>query len=649
MVNTSKIKVSLLRVLIATVLMMTAIFPGSAQALTQDLTTDAKTAHRGGASAGISKVGQTAGQFAPLAGNLPSGTSFLPSLLINTTDTSIWTHPSTDPAGIAYWPPTGKLLISDTEIEESPQPFWHGFNVFQSTLSGSLSSNCTTFTNFPLTLTYNNFTDEPSGIAVKPDNTHIFFSDDTLKKIFDVSVGPDNTYCTSDDTVTSLAIGGAPFNVSDPEDIAYGQNKLYIAGGQGQKVYEFDLGANGVLGGGDDSTGALPQFDTVPLGFSDVEGIAYNATDNTLYIVSTTALDTYLGETTTSGSLLRAYDLSYLGHVRRSGLTLAPASADPSSNNIYIVSRGEDNAIDPNNNDGKIWEIDLTNPTMPDLIFKDGFESGNFSAWTSSNTNNGNLSANPSAALFDSYGMRAVIGSTISMDVTDERPTLETHYRARFYFDPNSITMADGNIHNIFQGYQYAPDTSNFSSILQVDFRCINVSGCNNINGGYQVRGRIVDDSGSSFPVSAGWIPITDASHFIELDWSAATAVGANDGYLTVWVDGVQVQSLPGIDNDTRHIDRVKLGPVSGLDSGTTGNYYFDAFESRRQSYIGPIVAPTVVSVVRADDNPTNAATVDYTVTFSESVTGVNTPDFSLTTNGVSGASVNGVSGSGTT
>ena len=256
MVNKSKIKVSLLRVLIVTGLMLTAIFPGSAQALTQDLSTDAKTAHHAGASAGISKVGQTAGQLAPFAGILPSGTSFLPSLLVNTTDTSTWGHPSTDPAGIAYWPPTGKLLITDTEIEEVPQPFWHGFNVFQSTLAGGLFSNCTTFTGFPLTLTRNNFTDEPSGIAVKPDNTHIFFSDDTLKKIFDLSVGPDNTYCTSDDTVTSLSIGVAPFNVTDPEDIAYGNKKLYIAGGQGGKVYVFELGANGVLGGGDDSTGA---------------------------------------------------------------------------------------------------------------------------------------------------------------------------------------------------------------------------------------------------------------------------------------------------------------------------------------------------------------------------------------------------------
>ncbi len=52
-------------------------------------------------------------------------------------------------------------------------------------------------------------------------------------------------------------------------------------------------------------------------------------------------------------------------------------------------------------------------------------------------------------------------------------------------------------------------------------------------------------------------------------------------------------------------------------------------------------VAPTVSSIVRVtDSSPTNSSTVHFTVTFSESVTGVDTSDFSLTTSGVYGASV---------
>ncbi|MBI5839740.1 MAG: S-layer homology domain-containing protein [Chloroflexi bacterium] len=56
---------------------------------------------------------------------------------------------------------------------------------------------------------------------------------------------------------------------------------------------------------------------------------------------------------------------------------------------------------------------------------------------------------------------------------------------------------------------------------------------------------------------------------------------------------------------------------------------------------------PVVTSILRADTSPTSAASVNFTVTFSESVNGVDTGDFSLTTSGVSGATVSGVSGTG--
>jgi len=56
--------------------------------------------------------------------------------------------------------------------------------------------------------------------------------------------------------------------------------------------------------------------------------------------------------------------------------------------------------------------------------------------------------------------------------------------------------------------------------------------------------------------------------------------------------------------------------------------------------------APSVVSSLRADPNPTTAASVHFTVTFSEAVTGVDTADFTLTATGITGASVTSVSGS---
>jgi len=55
-------------------------------------------------------------------------------------------------------------------------------------------------------------------------------------------------------------------------------------------------------------------------------------------------------------------------------------------------------------------------------------------------------------------------------------------------------------------------------------------------------------------------------------------------------------------------------------------------------------LGPTVVSIVRADPNPTNAASIRFTVTFSAAVTGVNLADFTLTATGVTGASITSVS-----
>jgi hypothetical protein len=61
--------------------------------------------------------------------------------------------------------------------------------------------------------------------------------------------------------------------------------------------------------------------------------------------------------------------------------------------------------------------------------------------------------------------------------------------------------------------------------------------------------------------------------------------------------------------------------------------------------------APVVSSITRlaAAPNPTNASSVQFTVTFSEPVTGVDAGDFAPDVSGITGASVTGVSGTGNT
>jgi subtilisin-like proprotein convertase family protein len=76
--------------------------------------------------------------------------------------------------------------------------------------------------------------------------------------------------------------------------------------------------------------------------------------------------------------------------------------------------------------------------------------------------------------------------------------------------------------------------------------------------------------------------------------------------------------------------------------SGDTGNLNQWALDFNN-------VPPVVFSIDRTDANPTNAVSVDYTVTFSEAVTGVDTTDFTLVASGVTGASITSVTGSDTT
>jgi len=183
------------------------------------------------------------------------------------------------------------------------------------------------------------------------------------------------------------------------------------------------------------------------------------------------------------------------------------------------------------------------------------------------------LSVSPAAALVGANGLRVTINNNTAMYVTNDTPNAESRYRARFYFDPNSIPMVNGSAHFIFYGYSGASTV-----VLRIEFRF------NSPN--YQLRSGVIDDNGGWS--NSAWFNIGDAPHTVEIDWRAATAAGANNGALTLWVDGTQAGNLTGVNNDTRRIDRVSLGPVAGIDTGTRRTYYLDAFESRKQTYIGP-------------------------------------------------------------
>ena len=273
--------------------------------------------------------------------------------LVRTTDTSLWTPNSPDPCGLAYIPSSNSLLITDSEVNEMSR-YWQGKNIFETSLSGAVFH---TYTTWPA------FSDEPTDIAYNPTNQHLFFSDDNALRVWELNPGPDNLYSTSDDIVTKFSTSA--FGSQDPEGITYdtSHGDLFIVDGTAEEVYHVTPGDNGVFDGiaptGDDH---VTHFDTTALNLYDPEGIEYNPDNGHLFIMGSQYL---IAETLTDGTILRYIDFSSTRANKPAGLAYAPSSTTPNQKNIFVVARGVDNADNPNENDGKLYEISFGTQEPP--------------------------------------------------------------------------------------------------------------------------------------------------------------------------------------------------------------------------------------------------------------------------------------------
>ena len=274
--------------------------------------------------------------------------------LITTTETSLYTPPSPDPAGITYLSNSNQLLISDSEVEE--MPIYAGANMFITNLDGTLVS---TFNTLP-------YSDEPTDVAYNPVNEHLFISDDTgTRSIYEVDPGPDNTYGTGDDIVTSFST--EDYGATDSEGVSFNtwNGHLFFTDGLNQEVYDVDPGPNGVFDGpapgGDD---IMIQFDVGSIGIEDPEGSAFNEHNGNLYVLGNNEL---IAELTTDGTwtLVRYIDFESIDPYKEAGLVYAPASTNAFADHLYIVDRGVDNNNDPDENDGKMYEVSFPDNEAP--------------------------------------------------------------------------------------------------------------------------------------------------------------------------------------------------------------------------------------------------------------------------------------------
>jgi RHS repeat-associated protein len=210
---------------------------------------------------------------------------------------------------------------------------------------------------------------------------------------------------------------------------------------------------------------------------------------------------------------------------------------------------------------------------LPDLIFADGFESGDCTAWSSVVDPAGCL-VDGSAPLVDSFS--ASFGGACpacSNYLVDDSPNREPRYRARFYFAPDASMTAFDQSMVIFEAVDQTGATTPVQLTLQWT------------TDHFELVASAWDDTAAAYTSTAA-ISITTGAHNVEFDWQAASGPGANDGSLSWWIDGTAQTGLSGLDSDGQAIDQAHLGLVS--QTGDANAPVFDAFESHRVSYIGP-------------------------------------------------------------
>jgi hypothetical protein len=211
-----------------------------------------------------------------------------------------------------------------------------------------------------------------------------------------------------------------------------------------------------------------------------------------------------------------------------------------------------------------------------DLIFQNGFESGNMGAWAAT-TDGGDLSvANWASMRGSGYGLAALVDDTNPIFVQDNSPLNAGRYRMRFYLNPYNFNPGESQSHfrtRVFLALDETPQRRVLAVILRRQ------------GGVYSLAVRVRRDDNSQADTS--FFTINTAAHSIEIDFQRATAPGANNGTLRLWIDDVLRQTLSGIDNDQAGVDHVRMGALS-VKTGATGTLLFDEMESRTTTAVGP-------------------------------------------------------------
>lgn len=186
-----------------------------------------------------------------------------------------------------------------------------------------------------------------------------------------------------------------------------------------------------------------------------------------------------------------------------------------------------------------------------------------------------------------SFGLRVVPDATPAY-VQSSHPSGEKAYRVRFYVNLRRLNLASNTSFDLFAAYDGADPLPSAAPTGNAVLR----AAVRQEPGGTKVLEVFTRTDSGEIPLSSppdlvnGW-------RAVEIQWSAATAAGADNGFVNLWLDGVAQTGATNLDSDAQVINYARWGSVTGATTSTppagqaVNSFRLDDFGSQRSGYLG--------------------------------------------------------------
>jgi len=225
------------------------------------------------------------------------------------------------------------------------------------------------------------------------------------------------------------------------------------------------------------------------------------------------------------------------------------------------------------------------------------------------------LMAHLDAALGQStWGMRVHIDDTGNLYGQANFTPGAAAFRARFYIDPNAITIPDNTTFTVVSF------TGTAGIIAHIE---LNWTGA-----AYRLRLRSIEDDESA---TNTYVVITDAEHWVEV----CVERGAGTGQHRMWIDDSLEATHSSLDNDAKYdgVTNMKAGALY-ITTGTDGYLYLDEFVIRDDdTEIGPN-STTTSTTTTGGTTTTGAGSTTLSGSGSSSTLTISSTETTTTTTG---------------